>query len=655
MWPARAGAWASAAVALSPLLAILAIFCLLGLLLWFADKDERKTQREELIRDALWVEQVMQFQFTSERDRLVRFATDIGKGDVKPEQFAAQARQLMAINREIADIIWVDGDREVVVSMPIHADTSKLRPLLEAAEPLFRTAERGTFTAPFKRPSGSAAVAMVAPIATDRGDRQGSLVAVFSLDAMLGEHVPWWIAVRRAVHFADGFGNVLASRSRVAPDDTSPSYSVQIGPPMTNMSVAVVSYREQSNLAQNGLIGAMVAMGLFAAAGLWARERQIRRRRAAEEALDDEHAFRRALEDSTMVGVRARDIAGKLLYVNPAFCRMVGYSEAELIGLTPPMPYWAPEDLERTQRLHDEILAGKPAASGHEFIYVHRDGTRFDVLIIDEPLIDAQGRHRGWIGSVLDISDRKRAQEREREQAARLQHTARLVTMGEMATLLAHDLNQPLAAIQSYQTGLLNRLAGQGLAREDLEPALQAIGRSAEHAGRIIRRVHNFVKKSEPRLERITFADVVAETAELLEPELRKAHTHLEAALDPAAPLVRADRVLIEHVLVNLIRNALEAVALQPPERKRIRIEAGPREGRVEVRVRDWGPGVNEQVAQNLFSPFVSTKASGMGMGLSICRSIIEVHGGHIRYEPAGDGGAVFIFTLEEAAGGGDG
>ena len=110
--------------------------------------------------------------------------------------------------------------------------------------------------------------------------------------------------------------------------------------------------------------------------------------------------------------------------------------------------------------------------------------------------MDRQGQHRGWIGSVLDISERKRAQEREREQAARLQHTARLVTMGEMATLLAHDLNQPLAAIQSFQTGLLNRLAGAGPTREDFEPALQAIGRSAEHAGRIIRHVHHFVKKA---------------------------------------------------------------------------------------------------------------------------------------------------------------
>ena len=490
---------------------------------------------------------------------------------------------------------------------------------------------------------------------TDQGSKLGNVVAAFGLDALLNEHVPWWIAVRRAVHFADGFGNVLASRSRVAPDETSPSYSVQIGPPMTNMSITVVSYREQSSLAQNGLVGAMVAMGVFAAAGLWARERQLRRRRAAEEALDDEHAFRRALENSTMVGVRARDIEGQLLYVNPAFCRMVGYTADELIGLKPPMPYWAPEDLERTQRLHDEILAGRPAASGHEFAYRHRDGTRFDVLIIDEPLMDRQGQHRGWIGSVLDISERKRAQEREREQAARLQHTARLVTMGEMATLLAHDLNQPLAAIQSFQTGLLNRLAGAGPTREDFEPALQAIGRSAEHAGRIIRRVHHFVKKSEPRLEPIELGDVVAETAALLEPELRKVHAHLEIALESGLPRVRADRVLIEHVLVNLIRNAMEAVAGLPVERRRVRVEATPRAGRIEVRVRDSGPGVPEVVAQNLFSPFVSTKAGGMGMGLSICRSIIEVHGGHMRFEPAEGGGAEFTFTLEEAGSDGDG
>ena len=227
-----------------------------------------------------------------------------------------------------------------------------------------------------------------------------------------------------------------------------------------------------------------------------------------------------------------------------------------------------------------------------------------------------------------------------------MQHTSRLITMGEMASFLAHDLNQPLAAIRSYQTGLKNMLSAGLMNIDELTPALDAIGKSVERAGLMIRRVHNFVKKSEPRLKPLDLTEVTKETAALLEPELTRASCTVEIEVDPMLPRVRADRILVEQVLVNLIRNSLDASKDLPPNRRRVMLSGTLGAGVIEVRVRDFGNGVPENLTPQLFSPFVSTKEGGMGMGLTICRSIIELHGGGIKYEGQRDGGCCFSFTL---------
>jgi two-component system sensor histidine kinase DctS len=184
----------------------------------------------------------------------------------------------------------------------------------------------------------------------------------------------------------------------------------------------------------------------------------------------------------------------------------------------------------------------------------------------------------------------------------------------------------------------------------EVSPALDAIGKSVERAGQMIRRVHNFVKKSEPRIETLDLAEVTKETVALLEPELTRAVCTVDVSLDAGLPRVRADRVLIEQVLVNLIRNSIDACKALPPDRRRVTLTGAIADaGAVEVRVRDRGNGVPENVIPQLFSPFVSTKAEGMGMGLTICRSIIELHGGGIKYEASPGGGACFAFTLPPA------
>lgn len=639
-------AWSAPALMLSSLLSLAGIFLVLGLLLWLLDGDEREARREEIIRDALWVEHTLQFRFSTIETRLSRMAYELGKADSLKEAFAVQAGPLVHIERELWGLSWLDANLKVQASVPNSADAqTPLNPVVLSAVEIARRTGRGLFTPPYSRGDTSDHVSYVAPIVRD-GNVVALLHAEISLGRFLAQHVPWWIAEKRAVQIKRSDEQIAASRSKVDPDKGALSYTVEIGPPLSNLWLTLTSYRNRSSLVQNSLVVAMIVLSFLTAAALIARERQLRGRKLAEAARDEEYAFRRSMEESLRVGIRARDMEGRLLYVNQAFCKMVGYSEAELLGRVPPMPYWAPEEQDRTQRLHDAILAGAATGQGIEVLFQRRDGTRFDVLIYEAPLIDAQGQQQGWIGSVLDISDRKASEEMARTQAEKMQHTSRLVTMGEMASFLAHDLNQPLAAIRSYQTGLKNMLSSGGANPSDVTPALDAIGKSVERAGLMIRRVHNFVKKSEPRLEPIDLAEVTKETVALLEPELTRGHCLIDVLLDAGLPRVRADRVLIEQVLVNLIRNSMDACRDLPRSSRGITLAGSLNGGAIEVRVLDRGGGVPEHLTSQLFSPFVSTKEGGMGMGLTICRSIIELHGGGIKYEHQPGGGACFSFTL---------
>lgn len=642
-WPRP---FSAPALMVGSLLSLVGIFCVLGLLLWLIDADEREARREEIIRDALWVEHTLQFRFGAIETRLSRMAYELGRSEAPLDVFNAQASALVQTDREIWALSWLDNSEQTIATVPAARDVdAPLDPLVRSAIVAVKRTGRGTFTAPYARETTSDHVSYVAPIVQDN-NVVGTLHAEISLSRMLSQHVPWWIAEKRAVLIKRGDERLAASRSKVDPDDSALSYTVEIGAPLADLWLTLASYRNRSSLTQNGLVIAMIVLSCLAAGALIARERQLRGRKLAEAARDEEYAFRRSMEESLRIGIRARDLEGRLLYVNGAFCRMVGYTEAELIGQRPPMPYWVPEEMERTQQLHDAVLNGASSGQGLSVKFQRRDGSRLDVLIYEAPLLDAQGQQQGWIGSVLDVSDRKRAEELERAHAEKLQHTSRLITMGEMASFLAHDLNQPLAAIRSYQTGLKNMLQSGAMSLTAATPVLDAIGKSVERAGLMIRRVHNFVKKSEPRLEPLNIAEAVKETVALLEPELTRAHCSVDVALAPGLPPVRADRVLIEQVLVNLIRNSLDACKDLEPRRRRVSLIAEMTTGTVTVSVRDRGNGVPDTVASQLFSPFVSTKEGGMGMGLTICRSIIELHGGHIEYRREPDGGSRFTFIL---------
>ena len=258
---------------------------------------------------------------------------------------------------------------------------------------------------------------------------------------------------------------------------------------------------------------------------------------------------------------------------------------------------------------------------------------------------------------ATDITARKRAEEQAQQQAEKAQVTSRLMTMGEMASSVAHELNQPLTAITNYCNGMVNRVKNGTIDNEGLIAALEKTARQAQRAGLVIHRIRAFVKRSEPQRQPTRARDVVEDAIELASIELRRRRVHLHSYVAPRLPTLMMDPILIEQVLLNLIKNAAEAIdnaklsiSHRHIELRVVKMRGDDSEEAVEFSVADAGPGIKEEVLGRLFEAFFSTKQEGLGIGLSLCRSIVESHRGRLRAENLYNGSSVtgcrFSFTL---------
>jgi two-component system sensor histidine kinase DctS len=313
---------------------------------------------------------------------------------------------------------------------------------------------------------------------------------------------------------------------------------------------------------------------------------------------------------------------------------------------------------EYQQRQAIRLAGNAPPREGFESVFMRKDGTRFPVLIIEAPLINVLGKQTGWMSAFLDISEQRRVEELSRASQDRLQATARLATVGEMASLLSHELNQPLAAIASYATGSLNLLdgaaavegqAGQDLA--DLRMAIQRIAEQAGRAGKVINSVHDFVRRRDQAREAVAPQALLDAIMPLVSLQARKLGVRVDIQVDPALPDAVCDRTMVEQVLLNLARNAMQAMN-EPGMADRLLLLQVRRGASSDTRrwleflVTDRGPGIPDEVGRQLFTPFFTTKAEGMGLGLSLCRTVVEQHGGYMDFQPAIPRGTVFRFTL---------
>ncbi|MFC3529426.1 sensor histidine kinase [Paracoccus mangrovi] len=621
-------------LSLVPLFSILALVVLVALVIWIANRSESEQARTKLATDALWVEQTLRFQMSVDEDMLVRMSLDTASG-IPESVIDARARAHIAASPEFLSVVWYDAEGRRARAVPV-ADAPGDDVLVA------RLAQSGARTA---RPSygdigpdGTVAMGLMLP-----GGR-GFVTASLSLPLLLNRHLPWWIAEQYGVRILESGGHEIAARQRLEPAAGSPSHAISFDPPLRGVAVQIKSYQARTSFRSNLLLAVIAGLAVFGILSLLILFRSARRRRMAELRLLSETAFRRAMEESLTVGLRARDHSGRILYVNSAFCNLVGWGAAELVGKMPPMPYWDPARLDETEARHRALAESGPTVRSFETRFRHRDGREIDVQVYDAPLIDATGTHRGWMGSVIDITEQKRAARLARAQDETMARTGRLVTLGEMASTLAHELNQPLAAIASYAAGMQNLIE-----RGNPDPALlgaanQKLARQAGRAGQIIRRIQDLVKKREPRFSPTALDEVIAETVDFLQADAREHRVRLIVRTTRVPP-VQADRILLEQVLINLIRNGMEAMAeSRSGDRLEVRLSAA--DGHAVIVVADSGAGIAPELDGRLFDAFATTKPQGMGMGLKICRSLVELHGGHLTHAPRPGGGTVFRIQL---------
>ena len=342
------------------------------------------------------------------------------------------------------------------------------------------------------------------------------------------------------------------------------------------------------------------------------------------------------------------DEKGVMRAFSPTAERLFGWPVDEAVGqnvnILMPDPHREAHDtyLERYYRTGERRIIGR----GRIVMGRRRDGSTFPMELAVGEMRTAEGRF--FTGFVRDLTERQQAQARLQEVQEDLVRVSRLTALGEMASALAHELNQPLAAITNYLKGSKRLLQAQGMTDDRLTHAITEAAKQALRAGEIIRRLRDFVARGESERRIEDLLALVEEAGALALVGAREAGIQVEFDMDPLVGGVLVDKVQIQQVLLNLIRNAMEAMENTKSKRLAIRVSGG--EDMARVSVSDTGSGIGSETAEHLFEPFRTTKRNGMGVGLSISRTIIEAHGGKIEFEALPQGGTVFHLTLQRAS-----
>lgn len=621
---------------------------------------ERGEEERRRVADGQWLEQSVRFHFTRLEDDLQQLARQaVQTTDPAESADRPPAMQGGLLLNEPGAVLWHGwqprnglsaSQRGTPASMPTPnrwqtdaarhpANADTLASMLDIAVGL----RRSTYGGPMRQPDGSATdVVWLAVPLFERGQFVGNYVAALSMNACVRGLVPTWFNKQHTVS--------LVSEDMPSPASTSDhhtqTYLAPLNLPGADLFIEMAPQDTQPAMVPRLflLLALLFLLGMLAS--LAALRRDMSKRQHVQALLQAQVTLRTAMENSATIGLRAWTGQGQILYVNEAFCRMVGYSATELVGRSAPLPYWPPENTAELNLVHRHIIAQGTRTEGVELQFLHRSGRRVDVLIHEAPLTTATGKHIGWMSSVLDISERKRAQRQAAVQQDKLEASGRLVAMGEVASTLAHELNQPLGALSSFANGLLNRLRAGSIGLAELEPIVERMARLSDKAGGIIQRVNAFARRRELSRQALDLAVFLRQSV--------RAHASAPGiTLQPlpadGALWVQADGLLLEHVVLNLVRNAQDWAqrTSQASPQVRIWLDTDPPSQQAGLHVADNGPGVQEDDREHIFSAFYSTKEGGMGMGLAICRSVVEAHHGRIEISrDAHLGGACFSVWL---------
>jgi PAS domain S-box-containing protein len=373
--------------------------------------------------------------------------------------------------------------------------------------------------------------------------------------------------------------------------------------------------------------------------------RDVTARKLADVALWNERNFISAILDTTAALMVVLDADGRIVRFNHACELITGYSQEEIQGTLMWEKLLVPEEIDVVQNTFRTLLARK-SPSEHENYWLAKDGRKNLIRWSNTVLKDNHGDVKYAVATGIDITAQRTAEEKTRQQQEMLAHSMRVSTMGEMASGLAHEINQPLAAIINYAQGCLQRLDGDPVNPAALREAIRQISLQAQRAADIVQHLRNFVSKGMSQRVTIDIKNLVSETIKLAVPEASNIGTTLHLDL-PALPPVRGDDIQIQQVLLNLLRNSIDAISQCPPENHLIAIRAFLNgDHHIEVIVSDSGTGITQEALDKAFDPFYTTKKNGMGLGLAISRTIIEDHGGRLWVARNPDQGTSFHFTL---------
>ena len=636
-------------------------------LVWLAGRYEAGEVQSRLERDSADAVADIRNAFAHNLQNLQALQA----GDPDLAAWEARAAELLSTRRELVRIEW----RDTQLLLRAHAE-SPYRPL-----PWDATTRSGThsetmlactnarritgpsysssYFQPLPDGMGAEMMEVCLPLIQD-GRVRGFLVATYALQTVLQDLVAPGLQRTQEVSFTEADGTRLALVGALRRGSRMFTAQQLFDLPGNTLVLRMDGWHAAPSVFPNVLTALVTAMSIALVSVLVVLVRDNRRRLRAERDLGDALAFRKAMEDSLVTGLRARDLNGRITYVNPAFCDMVGFPASELVGQTSPLPYWPPEHAQEYAERQVVRMSGRldPPREGYESTFMRKDGTRFPVMIYEAPLINAQGLHTGWMGSFLDVSEQRRVEELSRTSQERLQATARLATVGEMASLLSHELNQPLAAISSYANGSLNLLEPAPGAElpspqdlQDVRVGVQRIAAQAERAGRVIKSVHDFVRRRDQAREPVTAQDLFDAVLPIIRLQARKLGVRVVLSIEDGLPPALCDRTMVEQVLLNLTRNAMQSMD-DPQIHPRIldlrvrRAASNASNSWLEFSVADMGMGIPEDVAERLFTPFYTTRVEGMGLGLSLCRTVVEQHGGFLDHAAREPRGTVFTFTL---------
>lgn len=358
--------------------------------------------------------------------------------------------------------------------------------------------------------------------------------------------------------------------------------------------------------------------------------------------------------ENAPTGVAIMDLEGLYKNVNPPLCDILGYSKPELLSLNY-LEITHPDDIEVSKNFLQKMLQGELAGCSLEKRYLRKDkkviSVILNVAIVHENVSlahDDKGNPALLISHILDVTEEIEAEEKARFQQEQLMHMDRVGMMGEMAAGIAHEINQPLTAIDAYAQAAQRRLNTDEVDFAKLEELLQKISNASVRAGDVIVRMRDLVKRQSKPHESFDINLLIKDAVQMIKTDTHATEFEIELQLMDALPNAMADDVQVQQVVMNLVRNAMDAESKEGVKDKKIIISSLflAENKRIQVSVKDFGSGIDEKAAEQLFSPFFTTKSSGMGMGLSICQSIIQLHGGKIWFTQNIDKGTSFHFTL---------